>query len=106
MSWSAVAKKEFRDAIRSWWLIGLTLLFVVVAGGFAYLFQAAPDLSTDPGTNAAATSVLLGTPAGAVTFVAALIGLVIGHKRAVADRDAASLKLLLGFPHTRRDVAL
>ncbi|WP_160134357.1 ABC transporter permease subunit [Halococcus salsus] len=106
MSSLTVAKKEFQDAIRSRWLIGLTVVFVVFAGGFTLALPSLLGLLLGPTVDTATTGVLLTAMGGSTTLLIPLIGLVVGYKSIVGERDSGSLKLLLGLPHTRRDVVI
>ncbi|PSP87094.1 ABC transporter [Halobacteriales archaeon QS_4_69_34] len=106
MSWTAVAEKDFRDAIRSRMLIALTVLFVLFAVGFTYLFSAIPRVLGNAAPDTAATIALLSALNNASALVVPLIGLVVGYKALVGERASGSLKLLLGLPHSRRDVVI
>lgn len=104
MSWLPIAKKDFRDALRSRALLGLTGLFVLFAAGFTYLFGAIPGMfggSESPST----VALILGLQS-AGAFLVPLVALVIGYKSVVGERDSGTLNLLLGLPHTRFDVVL
>ncbi|MDQ2050295.1 ABC transporter permease [Natronolimnohabitans sp. A-GB9] len=97
MSAIAVAKKDFADAIRSWKLMALTVVFVLFTLGGAFL-------ASRMGDEAESTLDLvfaLQTPAG---FLVPVIGAVVGYKAIAGERESGSLKFLLGLPHTRRDV--
>lgn len=103
MSWVAVAKKDFRDAVRSRVLLGLTVLFVLFAAGYTYLFRNLPGLLGGQGENPS-TVALITSMQSSASLLVPLIALVIGYKAIVGERESGSLKLLLGLPHTRRDI--
>ena len=105
MSWATVAKKDFRDAVRSRALLGLTTLFVLFAAGYSYLFRNLPQLFGTQNGNASTIALLRGMQSSASLLVP-LIALVIGYKAVVGERDSGSLKLLLSLPNTRRDVVI
>ena len=104
MSLAAVARKDFRDSVRSRWLWALSVLFVLFAAGLAYAFTAIPGLGSVPGevTTLGLLSFLLG-PAG---FFVPVIGMMIGYKAIVGERETGQLKLLLSLPHSRSDAVV
>lgn len=107
MSWTAVARKDFKDSVRSRTLLGLTLLFVVFAGGFIYIYSSAPALVTSgPTTTQRSFATLVVALTGAVYYIVPLIGLIVGYKAIAGERTSGSIKFLLGFPHTRGDLVL
>lgn len=100
MSTIAVAKKDFKDGIRSWSLIALTVLFAVFMAGVVYyraeinpITQGTPKMI-----------VLLGTMLLPTYYLVPIVGTIVGYKAIVDERTSGSLKFLLGLPHTRRDV--
>lgn len=106
MTWRDVAWKDFSDAVRSKALWVLSLLFVLLVAGSAYLVS---GLRSAGGGGAALTSdsyVLVMSGAGAwfTTAFVALIGLFTAYSAVVGERSSGSLKILLGLPHSRRDV--
>lgn len=98
MSWQAVARKDFEDAVRSRWLLALTTLFTLLVSGVAYVVR--------PGSGQTFSSnAILGAVNGTlVTTLVPLIALVIAYNAVVGERDTGSLKLLLSLPHSRADV--
>ncbi len=98
MSWQAVARKDFQDAVRSYWLIGLSVLFVLLVSITAYAMKA---FLQQPLTS----SQLLGLTSGiVVTTLIPLIALIISYGSVVGERETGSVKLLLSLPHSRADV--
>ncbi|OAQ53121.1 ABC-2 type transporter [Natrinema mahii] len=104
MSTIAVAKKDFRDAVRSRLLIGLTALFALFTVGGAALASWASELFSEGGGDSTVGLILaLQTPAG---FLVPVIALIVGYGAIAGERESGSLKFLLGLPHRRRDVVL
>ncbi len=100
MSWRAVARKDFADAVRSRWLLGLAALFVLLVAAAAYLVRPAP------GSTITSNRILnsLFVKDALVTTLVPLIALVVAYNAVVGERDTGSLKLLLALPHSRADV--
>jgi len=126
MSWLVVAKKDFRDALRSRWLLSLSVLFVVLVSGVALVLGWAANnavgllmaiggfdllftdfVSQQDGTTAVAynSSLVVWIMNGkVVTWLLPLIAVVMSHNAIIDERDSGSLKLLLSLPHSRSDV--
>lgn len=105
MSWAVIAKKDFRDAIRSKALWALSVLFVLFAGGLTYIsWSTLIDQQNMPATGPMVG--LVSGLSGSAVFLVPLIGLLIGYKAIVGERASGSLKLLLALPHSRRDVVI
>ena len=104
MSTLAVARKDFRDAIRSRVLLGLTALFVLFVAGASYFFA---QIQPQPGTGGDPTALILIfsllAPAG---LLVPIIGLALGYKAVVGERQSGRMKLLLSLPHSRLDVVI
>jgi ABC-2 type transport system permease protein len=98
MSWAVVARKDFEDAARSKMLWGITVLFVLATAGVMYAVSAFTDDFT-----AKQAIGLLSQPA---TLLVPLAALVVAYLAIAGERESGSIKLLLGLPHTRRDVVL
>lgn len=107
MSWRTVARKDFQDSIRSWWIIGLSALFLVlfvvpayfVAQGIggAVAQQTGEQISSDAFIN------LLSS---VVAFLIPIVAIVLAYAAVAGERDSGTLKLLLALPHSRRDVVV
>jgi ABC-2 type transport system permease protein len=102
MSWSVVAKKDFKDAVRSRLFWALSALFLLFVGLLAAAYVGVDVLSDGDQTTL-----------GLVFFIASSLGLfvsltaiVIGYKAIAGERESGSIKILLALPHTRRDVVL
>lgn len=102
MSLSAVIKKEFLDSIRSNMLVGLTLLFILVIGGFASL-EFVPQFPGIGDENPSAIALLHSMRLTMVFFVP-LIGLAIGYNSIVGEHESNRLRLMLSLPNTRGEV--
>ncbi|MFW6382636.1 MAG: ABC transporter permease [Haloferacaceae archaeon] len=108
MSWQAVARKEFRDAIRSRWLHGSTLFFALFIGGAAALF-----FGVLIGPEGRQVSNLFGFFAnlgvfsfsfpGLLALVLGFIALSTSYGSITGERETGSIKLLLSLPNSRRD---
>lgn len=102
MSWQVVAKKDFRDAVRSRAFLGLSAIFLLLVVGIAVLYGSLDEIGeADPDA------------LGLIFFVASSIGLfvsvaaiVVCYRAIAGERDSGSVKLLLSLPHTRLDVLL
>ncbi|WP_266075345.1 ABC transporter permease [Haladaptatus caseinilyticus] len=98
MSFAVVARKDFEDAARSKMLWAITTLFVLATAGGMYAISSLNDDFT-----AKQTVGFLSSPA---TLIVPLAALVIAYLSIAGERESGSIKLLLGLPHTRRDVVL
>ncbi len=102
MSTIAVAKKDFRDGIRSWSLIGLSILFALFIASVVFY-----RVEIDPvgnGQGAPEMIRVLGSMFLPIYYLVPIVGTMVGYKAIVGERTSGSLKFLLGLPHTRRDV--
>jgi ABC-2 type transport system permease protein len=100
MSTIAVAKKDFKDGIRSWALIGLTILFAVfIAGVVYYRAEINPITEGTPKMIVLLESLIIPT-----YYLLPIVGTMVGYKAIVGERISGNLKFLLGLLHTRRDV--
>jgi ABC-2 type transport system permease protein len=98
-TWRDVARKDFADAVRSKMLWGFIAVFVAfLAMALPVAEQLFPDAVTV-------------TPAKALAGVAMLvqlfvpgIALVAGYMAVVGERQSGSLRVLLSYPFSRRDV--
>lgn len=111
MTWQAVARKDFRDAIRSWWLWGLSAVLFMVLGGISLLWgwlsgEAEGGLTSDHLFGIFGDFGALGqfSFTGFLGFVLALIALVTAYGSIIDERESGTLKLLLSLPHSRADV--
>lgn len=100
MSLIAVARKDFRDTIRSRAMLLLVALFSGLVAVMAYAVRPGPE------SDAFATELLLSIFVGPilVTTLVPLVGIVVGYNAVSGERESGSLKLLLSLPHSRADV--
>ena len=99
MSVEAVARKDFEDAVRSRWLLGLSAFFVLLVSAVVYfLGRGGGQFTTTDLINSIFIKDAL------VTTLIPLIALVIAYGAVVGERESGSLKLLLSLPHSRADV--
>lgn len=98
MSWQAIARKDFQDSVRSYWLWGLSLVFLLIVSGVAFvggwLF----------GGNINANQVIGVINRLVVTTLVPLIAMVVSYAAIVGEKESGSLKILLSLPHSRADV--
>lgn len=101
MTVEVIAKKDFEDAVRSWWLLGLTALFVAFA---AAIMAIGAEFLANEGNTFTSDAVLGFINGGFTTWFVPLIALVVAYNAVVGERESGSLKLLLSLPHSRADV--
>lgn len=106
MSWEAVARKDFRDSVRSWWLWGLTVIFLTFFVVPAYLFAREIGGFVEAEGGELSADVFIGLLAEINAFFIPIIAIVIAYAAIAGERDSGSLKLLLSLPHSRRDVVM
>lgn len=99
VNWIEVARKDLTDARRSWLLWTLCGLFIVLL----LLLLIPHVVLVGPGISfgLALAPVVFGT-----RFLVPLTGLVVGAMAVVGEREARSIRMLLGLPVTRRDVVV
>ncbi|MFB6094971.1 MAG: ABC transporter permease subunit [Halodesulfurarchaeum sp.] len=104
MSLAVVARKDLADARRSKALVALAGLFVLVGLGGTYLYTLLPTM--DPSIGPANASGLFDFLAQITALFVAISALVLSYKAIAGETESGSGKLLLGLPHSRRDVFL
>jgi ABC-2 type transport system permease protein len=102
MSWAVVARKDFQDAIRSRGLIVMTVVFTLLYAGAAYAYTFIG--SSDP--QAASILSLISFLLLPAAILVPIVGVFAGYRAIAGERESGSIKLLLGLPHTRRDVVV
>lgn len=97
MSWLAVARNDIREAVRSKGVWALTGLFLVGLAGLAFLLArlAVPDFD-----------VFLDVTAIGVTLLFPLVGVVLGYRTVVAERESGTIVLLMSLPNSRAEMVL
>ncbi|MFB6127304.1 MAG: ABC transporter permease subunit [Halolamina sp.] len=106
MSWEAVARKDFRDAVRSRTLWALSALFVLVFSVPTVLrfFVQAPANAQQAQQGVVSVFIFLIKEATAV--LVPLIAIVVAYAAITRERESGTLKLLLSLPHSRDDVVV
>lgn len=103
-SWYPVAKKEFKDTIRSRGLLVLSAVFI----GFFLVPVAAQLLGMNlvaQGAREFGTELLLSALyLNIVTIFVPIVAIFVGYAAVTGERTSGSLKLLLSLPFSRRDV--
>ncbi|MCU4800580.1 ABC transporter permease [Halobacteria archaeon HArc-gm2] len=105
MSWDVVARKEFRDALRSkgLWVLSLvfTAFFVIPAGAALWW-----DVGIRGGQEVGLQLLIEYIYLNIVTLFLPLVAIFAGYAAISKERTSGSLKLLLSLPHSRRDVII
>lgn len=96
-----IARKEFNDAIRSYALIAISVLFFLLTLALAGIYVAIDFFG---GTGELTVEGMISfTTTGATVFVP-VIAIVLTYKSIVGERNSGSLSLALSLPNTRQDV--
>lgn len=106
MSWQVVAKNDLRYASRSlmlWVVTGLFVLFAIFMVGSFIMLEEIFQEQADVGDITIEAMAFMISPVG---LFAPIIGLLVGYKAIVGERESGSLKVLLSLPHSRFDVML
>lgn len=98
MTLTQVARKDFEDAVRSKMLWGIIAVFV---GFMSFIMLVAVGTSENMD---ATGDVALGLTATLSQLFVPIIALIAGYMAIVGERRTGSLRILLGFPHSRRDI--
>lgn len=106
MSWVVVAEKDFHDSIRAKSIWAMTAIFVLYAGGVAFLYGLYGGTDLFPGHEEVNMIGFIGVLLSSGVLFVPIIGLLAGYKAIVGERVSGSMKLLHGLPHTRRDIML
>jgi len=103
MSWEAVARKDFQDAVRSRWIWVLSALSVVVFAGAAIgqLY-----VGSGPENASGVLQTFLFFLKQGTGILIPLTALVVAYAAITRERESGTIKLLLSLPHSRDDVVL
>ena len=96
-----IARKEFRDRMRSRWVLAVAAIFGVFALVIAYFGAAQSGAVGFKGmelTIASLTSLVI--------YLVPLIALILGYDAIIGERERGSLDLLLSLPITRLELLL
>ncbi|MFC4359413.1 ABC transporter permease [Halobium salinum] len=104
MSWGAVARKDFQDAVRSRWIWVLSALFVAMFAGSAALRFVLGSGNASAQQNAGIVVLFVQFMSDGAALLVPLIAIVVGYAAIVGERESGTLKLLLSLPHSRVDV--
>ncbi|QCC58789.1 ABC transporter permease [Natrinema thermotolerans] len=99
MSTLTVAKKEFRDAVRSkelWLLMGLFVLFLPVVALY--------DVTADTNVEGGLPPAIVFSAVFVMTVLIPVTALLVSIKSIVRERSHGTIKFLLACPHTRTEV--
>lgn len=101
MTWQAVARKDFRDAIRSRWLWALSVVFV-----FTFSLPAIGQyvLGNGAGGGSGIVQFAVFTLKEGTAILVPLMAVVVAYTSITGERESGTLKLLLALPHARDDV--
>jgi ABC-2 type transport system permease protein len=104
MSWEAVARKDFRDAVRSRWLWALSALSILVFAGAA-IGRLYVGGGSQQESAAILRSFLFYLKQGTAILIP-LTALVVAYGSITREQESGTIKLLLSLPHSRDDVVL
>jgi ABC-2 type transport system permease protein len=105
MTWQAVARKDFQDAVRSRWLWALSAIFVGLFVGGAYFLGS--NLNGEAQQQVTANAFFQSIVGQLlITLIVPLVAIVISYGAIVGERESGSLKLLLSLPHSRLDAVV
>jgi Cu-processing system permease protein len=96
-----IARKEFRDRLRSRWVLAVTVVFAVFALVIAYFGAAQQGAVGFKGMDLTIASLV-----SLVIYLVPLIALLLGYDAIVGERERGSLDLLLSLPITRLELLL
>lgn len=107
MSWQAIAEKDFQDSIRSYWLWGLSSIFItLLAIPPALIVFDIIQITPAEGDESVITDIFILVMEQTMTVVVPIIAIVVAYAAIAGERDSGSLKLLLSLPHSRLDVVI
>lgn len=101
MSWEAVARKDYRDAVRARWLWALTGINVLLLLAAAAVSMQLGGQGQTISSNSIVNGFLLPT---LITMLVPLAALVVSYDSITGEQATGSLKLLLSLPHSRTAV--
>ena len=97
----AIARKEFRDRLRSRWALTVAAVFTVFALSIAYFGAAQQGAVGFRGIELTIASLV-----SLAIYLMPLIALILGYDAIVGERERGSLDLLLSLPITRLELLL
>lgn len=99
--WYSVAKKEFRDTVRSKLLWLLSAVFV---GVFALPVLLGLVVGFGPNVSRITTDQFFQQRSTIVSGLVPIVAIAVGYAAVGGERESGSLKVLLSLPYDRRDV--
>ncbi len=96
-----LAHKEFRDHVRSRWVLAVAIVFAVFALAIAYL-----GMAQEGAVGFRGMEVTLVSLTSLAIYLVPLIALLLGYDAIVGERERGSLDLLLTMPITRLELLL
>lgn len=102
MTWLAIAKKDFRDAVQSRALWALVTVFVLLSLVSTYAYVRVPETFGEPA--GATLAGLLFFTVGLTGLFVPLAAIVVCYKSIAGEREIGSIKLLLSLPTDRLNV--
>lgn len=97
----AIARKEFRDRLRSRWALTVAAVFTAFALSIAYFGAAQQGAVGFRGIELTIASLV-----SLAIYLMPLIALILGYDAIVGERERGSLDLLLSLPITRLELLL
>ena len=94
-----VVRKEFREGVRSRWLLGIALLLALFALGLGYLGGAVSGRA-----GILPLDTLIVSLASLAVFLLPLIALLLGYDAIVGEKENGTLLLLLSYPLSRNQL--
>src|SRR6056297_857844 len=98
MSWLAIARKDFRDARRAKILWGATGIFLFFYAVLLLTASQGGQSGSEAATDATGGLIFAGA------FLLPLVIISMGYLAIAGEREAGSIKYLLGLPNSRREV--
>lgn len=105
MSWKVVARKDFQDAIRSWWLWGLSILFVMLFT-LPALLRFYVGWGEDPMVADGTVAIYIFIMKEPLSLLVPVIAIVVSYSSITKEHTSGTMKLLLSLPHARWEVVL
>ncbi len=107
MTWQVIAEKDFHDSVRSYWLWGLSSIFItLLAIPPALIVFDIIQITPAEGDESVVTDIFILVMEQTMTVVVPIIAIVVAYAAIAGERDSGSLKLLLSLPHSRLDVVI
>lgn len=104
MSWLVVARKEYTEHLRSYWILATSAIFLalmLVASGIVGVF-----VSLGTNLSLAAIRDTIGTMRFVAAVLLPILALMLGFATLAGERESGSLALLAAQPITRAEVLL